>query len=495
MKWSLESARDKKTMLMGGGFLLLAVVSTEIVTGLSTSGLSGNLLWITYCALLFAFVVASVTVIKPDVSNLTYWWTFMVLLQFGLAPIVCVLLELDVVDIYSLKSLGFVFAGMVGFWIGARMLQKNAITSSFVLADESGRRRRVNFGIAMAVLGGICKIYMIRAGLYFYNADVAQVEASGRYREWLFVLASFTTYSLVVLGIEHFHRRQDKLVRNVFYATIAVSIAFALLSGMKGEVLVIPFLLLIVKKLVGGSMDWKLAGGMALLLVVIFPINAAFRSQIHSEGSFTSLEVGSTAVRRAVRSVNEDSLSNVMLDSVANAADRLNLLQVIVFLEQDEGRSDIGGDERLWMIPFYPFVPRFLWAGKPVLDKGMRLSVAMGSTSTSSVAVTPFGDLFLLGGLTAVVLGMVCVGMMIQSISNMVVGDFGPKAVLIYVILFSRLYAPEYDLMMLGTTTIQTLVIAYLIGDMVYGGKIFRYRSQAVSRTFAKHRGPARLFS
>jgi hypothetical protein len=140
----------------------------------------------------------------------------------------------------------------------------------------------------------------------------------------------------------------------------------------------------LIRKLTTGRFEVRLALGLAAILLLLFPLNSYYRTEVHTEGAITSLEVGKNAIGRAVGSASEGSSSDYLESAVESAAGRLNLLPVIIFLdqEQDVGGSSIEGDERVWMIPFYPFVPRFLWQDKPVLDKGRRLSLAMGSPGT-----------------------------------------------------------------------------------------------------------------
>jgi hypothetical protein len=391
----------------------------------------------------------------------------MILLQFGAAPIACSVLDIGDIEGSSLKAFLYVFLGTVCFCVGSLCVEK-AKAGSFYLCKRNPTRMSKR-ALLLLGIGSAAKIYMMHAGLFMYGSLVGNVESAASYREYLALLASLAICAQIVISIEYFCESDKVFVVYVFWLTTMGNIFFSVLSGMKSELLLVPAIVLLVRKLVTGKFGRHFAVSFALLCLLIFPANNAYRSEIQVQGGVTSVTDGRSALGRAFSSLDFDR--NYFSASVDSCLIRLNLLPSVDFLQQDVNAGSIAGDERVWMIPFYSFVPRFLWTDKPVLDKGRRLSVAMGAPETTSTAVTPFGDLISMGGITALSLGMFFLGIGIQSIGNMVKGRFGAKVLFIYCVLFSRFYLPEYDLVMLGTSVIQTFCFSLLIAYLVYGGE------------------------
>jgi hypothetical protein len=78
-----------------------------------------------------------------------------------------------------------------------------------------------------------------------------------------------------------------------------------------------------------------------------------------------------------------------------------------------------------------------------------------------------------MGGVMALLGGMLCVGAAIQGITNLVSKNFWAKGLFVYCVLFSRFYAPESDIVMMGTSLLQTICVALMLAYLVYGGKFF----------------------
>src|SRR5437588_12444062 len=88
-------------------------------------------------------------------------------------------------------------------------------------------------------------------------------------------------------------------------------------------------------------------------------------------------------------------------EGIDHTLQRMDLLtSVAEVLALGSRASMLKGDERWWMLPFYPFIPRFLWPSKPILDKGARFSLALGNPETTATAITYPGDLYLQFGLS-----------------------------------------------------------------------------------------------
>jgi hypothetical protein len=122
------------------------------------------------------------------------------------------------------------------------------------------------------------------------------------------------------------------------------------------------------------------------------------------------------------------------------------------------------------MIPFYPFVPRLLWPGKPVDDKGLRLTKLLGGGRFGSSAVTIPGDLYTLEyGIPGVLVGMFLVGLVVQWLTNPVKSCPSKRNLFIYCCIFFAAANWEPDFFGYSTVVIRTFVIIQIVALIIYG--------------------------
>ena len=107
-------------------------------------------------------------------------------------------------------------------------------------------------------------------------------------------------------------------------------------------------------------------------LIAIYPLTTQYRFIVrrNMNDSITSVNAASEAVQGAAEQSgrHEGSAGTYMLSGWSASVQRLNYLQSVALLLAYRDRSyQLEGDERLWMIPFYPFVPALslAWQAHP----------------------------------------------------------------------------------------------------------------------------------
>jgi hypothetical protein len=127
------------------------------------------------------------------------------------------------------------------------------------------------------------------------------------------------------------------------------------------------------------------------------------------------------------------------------------------------------------MLPIYPFIPRFLWCSKPILNEGGRFTVAVrgGSedvlTAGSGTAVTYPGDLYLQFGLLGIPIGMFALGIVAQWFTNSVGGQIERQNLFVYGCVFLLGFPIEADVFLLWTGLIKLAAILYVLRWVIYG--------------------------
>ena len=110
-----------------------------------------------------------------------------------------------------------------------------------------------------------------------------------------------------------------------------------------------------------------------------------------------------------------------------------------------------------------------LWKDKPVLNKGQRLSVALGRPSTTSSAVTPIGDLYSIYGAYGVVVGMLIYGVCLQTYMNSAIRGHSERNVFIYILMIVPLINLEQDTVALVAGAVQLGLVLVITSYAIYG--------------------------
>jgi hypothetical protein len=286
--------------------------------------------------------------------------------------------------------------------------------------------------------------------------------------------------ALVLVTIEkHFHP-SDAPCLLLFWVILFSEVVWGLASGMKGLALQ-PFIIVaMISSLVGRRFRKGWAAVVLLGLLALYPIANNYRRLVRDEGGLASPAAVATTGLEAIHQTGaaESGASDWARSGWRMSVKRMDMLTSVgLVLWLGPRASLLQGKESWWMIPYYPFIPRFLWPSKPILEKGRRFSVAAGSTQDSSMAVTYPGDLYALYGLPGVVLGMLLLGIVIQALTNTITGTLDKRRLFVYAAMFMFVNELETDSFSYLTSLIKTFVIVSLVALVIYGPR--RRREEA----------------
>jgi hypothetical protein len=410
------------------------------------------------------------------IANLSVWLSAIFLLEFGVAPYLAVFLGTEEADPALLEALVLVIAGSITFWIGCKAVTRRTRGSGFLPCYEWLPGMRLNWVLGLFIVSVFCKLALLYSGTYLYAGDADKYSASLSYVHWLLFLANLSFYAIVMICIEAFQVGKKTFQMTWLLLLAGIDLVFALVSGMKEEVLLVLLLMFVTWRLIRGRAGWAVMLALLVGLIAFYPVNAYYRQELRNEGGATSFSMSASLMARSMNDVAQDySLEDLLSLGAESTVNRLDLLSTVHFLVNGADTNELKGEEKLWMVPIYAIVPRFVWHSKPILDKGRLLSIAMGAGDQTSTAITPFGDLYILGGVPAVIGGMFLVGMLMQGCSNLILGVYDPKQLFIYMVLFRMCAKPEADMFFYCSALVQDLVIALAIGFMVYGGGLFSF--------------------
>jgi hypothetical protein len=412
--------------------------------------------------------------------------TLVAFADFGLAPLACftsgVRLEPLVDGDYALfeRALVYIVLGMGAFWLGCHLSTRltESLATAPVQSDEDSQiapsiGRAVICALVLYSLAFLVKTYLLENFGFGYGASQDAYFRNLAAMQVANVVFELGTFALLILAIERsFH--PFSLERKVlFWVVFVPECVWGLLSGMKGELLQNFVLVGVAASMVerGIKKGWLAAAFLGL--VVIYPFSNQYRDLVRNRpqagmGLASAGEVSSEAFERA--SAGDEGMQGWMAGGAGSAIGRLNLLQsVAALLDLDARGRLLEGDERWWMLPFYPFVPRFIWSSKPILDKGRRFSVALGSGDQTSTALTYPGDLLFQYGVAGLLCGMFVFGVVVQYLTDRFAVPRDKRRLFIYTGLFlTVLSILELDAFDFWSTLIRNLVILTAVGWLAY---------------------------
>src|SRR5580700_2290606 len=345
------------------------------------------------------------TSIGQSLFHAPVYITTVAFVEFGLASLSAFLssnqLEKQLHGNFALliTSLGFVMLGMVGFWAGVTSATRvSLIRPSRARKAPDLRNSILLWAIGLYVLATASKLFMLQSGMFSYTSSRATYYSNLGSAQVLSNAGQLGLYALAILTIERFYHPSDLTRRMLFTAVFASECLWGLISGMK-SVLLFNFVLVgLVSSVIIGKTQKRWIVAAVVGLIVVYPFYEQYRTLIHQHGmQIRSVSTATAVLTQSVREVvNGDPNSVILEHGSRSAMSRLQLLDSIALIvSMGPKRATLMGEERLWMIPIYPFIPRLLWPSKPILDEGQRFSVAVGRGKTTSTAITYFGDLLL----------------------------------------------------------------------------------------------------
>jgi hypothetical protein len=388
-------------------------------------------------------------------------------------------------------ALIYVLAGFVAFWIGASILP-----SPRLQAPHRAERSNLDVGgendtavwLATGLYGTAfaAKLYLLRNGLYFFDTSLERYYSKLASSQFFMAVAQLGTFALAVLAIEHCFHPRDGRRKLIFWSVFLSECGWGVLSGMKSELFQNFVVVALVSSFARQRLQktWILAP--VLGFVLLYPIFSNYRKLLrHDRTEATATSVIADARRSLSQSLESGSgLDGWLASSARLSLHRLNVLQDVgLLLAVTSQGPSLESSARWWMIPFYPFIPRFVWPSKPILDKGLQFSIRLGYGDQGSTAVSYPGDLYVTCGWAGLLFGMFMMGVVAQWLTNFLRRSFGKRSLSVYAVIFLTAVDIEIDAFSYWTGLIKWLAILSVLAWIVYGPQKSSTAEQIRGRT------------
>jgi hypothetical protein len=449
------------------------------------------------------FVVSRIRRAKLQLFEIPVFLTFTCFLQFGLIPLRNFIDPAQLDEHLSangeelVQALAFVILGMAAFWMGCVLLRHiNGDRIPLGLGAHGVVPKSRQAGVLLAfgglyAIGFITRVYLLRNHLFSYTTSMDKYYGNLASMQVLNYVSQFGTLALIVATIERYRRRHDRLWRMLFIAALISEVFWGLISGMKGQVLQNFLVVALVSSFVMRKLNLRWFVILFFGLVLLYPFVNAYRAALNSGGAeVTSFATAAEAGQIALNKTGEDESTggDFWREGLDHALTRLDLLTSVAnVLSLGPRASMVKRDVHWWMLPFYPFVPRFIWPSKPLLQEGGWFTVALSGgsgdakTIGSSTAVTYPGDLYLQFGWLGIPVGMFVLGVITQWFTNRVSRSVEPRDLFLYTAVFLLGFSIELDAFDLWATLLKLLAILCVVRLVVYGprGRISGVRHSA----------------
>ncbi len=408
-------------------------------------------------------------------SSVPVLLTIEIIFVFVVIPIMRFALGYDVIDADYARAMLLTLIGFVAFAIGSlAFLRESGL--KFVPRVLGTSKRTSIVSATLLGFGMLGNIVVWKLGLFGYTSDTTTREASSGIMQWVTSLASLVNAALVVSTIEVVGKRtSEPLIKLVFWLSLLVSVGLGVISGMKSGSLGPLLCVMLIYGITQKRMPRSVLLLPVLLIVIIYPFTTAYRDNLNSGYRDQANTLGGMEAV-LVKSFQDAFLtygSKTVEAGESNsdiASSRLSYLGALRDIIEVPDPTMLNGDEKLWLAPVYPLVPRFLWKNKPVLNKGQRLTAALGRGNISSSALTGIGDLYSMYGTFGVAIGMFVWGVLLQLYMNwMGQGNTSELKLFVYISMLAQFVNLENDVVGLVAGIIQTGIVLAVMSYMIYG--------------------------
>lgn len=333
-------------------------------------------------------------------------------------------------------------------------------------------------GLILFVLGIINTIVGFVVGLLGYQ----RVEEIGAYDGIIFLLTLFWLQASCLLWLSIFRAKQ-LTVNHYFIAGILVITALlkAAFQGNRGSLLQI-FILVAFAFVFSGR---KVLPHHRIYAVIVVSVSliagvvygTTFRNIKESEAR-VSMATYSENILETFDRIGEQDLGVTLSNGFSALAERIEAISslAVVVANYEELRpyeESYGLDNNIYKDTLTFFIPRVIWADKPLASEPRRYSDLYFNYSENSFTITPMGDLLRNFGPVGVPLGMILLGILIRVIYSMLIENqvFSYwRALLYYMLLTSISYESFYAsilpyLIKVGVVAVLgILILRFLVG-------------------------------
>lgn len=320
------------------------------------------------------------------------------------------------------KAAILVLLGNLSMWLGffwpASRRAGEKLGSKILVWTSFNTRPKTELIWSAFFIGIFTRIYLIKAGIGGYFSDESLRVAAWPYIQFLLLLESLSTLSLVAyFCVQICNLNRPKW--HVFGWMLFIELITLMFIGFKGQVVYRFFYLAIAYTFITKKFNTKLIVAGILVIILITPINLRVRDQFQS--GMIGIGEMSDIQRAFFHAAEELSVDNT-IENIASTCEFImrssSSFQIFTMVMQYVDRTGIKFYGKDYLTLFTWYIPRAIWPSKPVPHKGEWVTVEIyGRPAGSSTGQTVPGDLYMNFGTMGVIAGYFLLGFFQRSIS------------------------------------------------------------------------------
>ncbi len=369
-----------------------------------------------------------------------------------------------------------------GYLLGPGRGMVNAATRFIASAVPGGGVGLRNKSVPWVLCGVsiVARVVEIALGHYAYLGDASQVVAgSTPYAQPLSLLGECGLSALLIAAVD-LVRHEDGRRWLVFIALLSVEVSFAVVSGMKGIFVTTIGGVCITFAIGRGRMPTgSIVAGIAVLIFVIMPYNASYRSLARGQGwALTprdAVAMAPTVLNDTLSGENtagaEGGAEESRLGYLTSRTRAIDSLAIVVQMTPDA--VPYRHVDEILLAPVLSIIPRAVWPDKPIATTGYDFGqqyMSQNSAIYSASAISPLADLYRYGGLIAVLVGMGLLGAGHRLIDEAWSPIKDLRYVVIFVPLFFSMVMSEEGVRDMLASLPVRLIVLFLVMRFAYGG-------------------------
>lgn len=423
------------TLLGACAFLLVALATNQTRPGPAI--VMGSISLTLYCLALLLFNAVSAD--WPGLGLATYkigaWSVLWVTVAFGLASITWVgpqsgdatQIELSSV----LRALWLTAAGMTAFTCGY-CIGPRAMAERHVSRFMGVQQRRFSDNIrgpwvpwVLFLIGtGMQVALAASTGRFGYVGDAASATTTASaYEQVLAIATYFGPLSVAAAAarayqIKGFHEKFTLVI--LFTTEVIIGAA----AGVKESYVVAILAVLIPRVHARRRISvGVIAAAIIVFMLIVIPFNEAYRSDARGSTTLSTSQAITAAPGIFGKVLSNDVSPSVIGSSATYIAQRIREIDSpAIIIQRTPSQIPYSSPVQLVVGPIADMIPRALWPGKPILDVTYDFGqqyYELPSSSYTSTAITPEGDLYRHGGLIPVLAGMCLLGCGVRILDDL----------------------------------------------------------------------------
>jgi hypothetical protein len=272
----------------------------------------------------------------------------------------------------------------------------------------------------------------------------------------VFILASFFLSVLAIF--RYIYSNKSSLLNLILFGFFTFQILYGFLSGMKENVILPIFIVLIPYLLSGRKLSRKYIFIGFVSLLLIYPLTNNYRDVLNN---FPNIEK-KQALGIAVVKTMELSITDNVSEGSDSFSNRLSLFSYLVYsIEKEPEWNYYKHLDRYKYLPVAWILPRFVMPDKPKSETGAILNKIIYGRETNSLTVTTYGWAYLEGGLIYVFLLFLLFGFFISYLEKKLKFD-NYFDLLLYIGVLITLLKVEGDIYFRITGILQQILIYFI---------------------------------